>query len=114
MKYPLVQELAAEGISVRLICGWLGFSPQGFYRWQRSPVCERDLSDAHLVNAIVDIHHHPEFGYRLSPTSSKMTGTNARRTGFIAYAGSTGSGRRPRRRAAPLQGPRSGGLRRPG
>jgi hypothetical protein len=30
MTYPLVQELAAEGIPVRLTCGVLGFSPQAF------------------------------------------------------------------------------------
>ncbi len=33
MTYPLVQELAAEGIPVRLTCGVLGFSTQAFYKW---------------------------------------------------------------------------------
>ena len=33
---PLVQELAAEGFSVRLTCGLLGFSTQSFYKWGRS------------------------------------------------------------------------------
>lgn len=65
MIYPLVQELAAEGIPVRLTCGVLGLTPQCFYRWQSDPICRRDLSDAHLVNAIVDVHRDdPEFGYR--------------------------------------------------
>ena len=32
MTYPLVQELAAEGIPVRLTCGVLGFSTQAFYK----------------------------------------------------------------------------------
>jgi putative transposase len=65
MIYPLVQELADDGIAVRLTCGVLGFSAQGYYKWRRSPVCRRDLDDAHLVNAIVDIHRDdPEFGYR--------------------------------------------------
>jgi putative transposase len=65
MTYPLVQELAAEGISVRLTCGVLGFSTQAFYKWQADPICERDRDDAQLVNAIVDIHRDdPEFGYR--------------------------------------------------
>jgi len=65
MTYPLVHELAAEEIPVRLSCGVLGFSPQGYYKWRRQPVCQRDLADAHLVNAIVDIHRDdPEFGYR--------------------------------------------------
>lgn len=65
MTFPLVQELAAEGVPVRLTCGVLGFSTQAFYKWQASPICDRDLDDAHLTNAIVDIHRDdPEFGYR--------------------------------------------------
>lgn len=65
MRYPLVQELAAEGFPVRLACGVLGFSTQAFYKWQAKPICQRDLDDAHLTNAIVDIHgDDPEFGYR--------------------------------------------------
>jgi transposase InsO family protein len=63
--YPLVQELAAEGIPVRWTCGVLGFSAQAYYQWRASPVCDRDLDDAHLTNAIVDVHaDDPEFGYR--------------------------------------------------
>lgn len=65
MTFPLVRELAAEGIPVRLTCGVLGFSTQAFYKWQASPICGRDLDDAHLTNAIVDIHRDdPEFGNR--------------------------------------------------
>ena len=65
MRFPLVQELAADGFPVRLTCGVLGFSTQAFYKWQKGPVCDRDLDDAHVVNAIVDIHRDdPEFGYR--------------------------------------------------
>jgi putative transposase len=65
MKFPLVQELAAEGFPVRLTCGVLGFSHQAFYKWQSQPCSGRDYDDAHLVNAIVDVHgDDPEFGYR--------------------------------------------------
>ncbi len=65
MMYPLVQELAADGIGVRLTCGVLGFSTQAYYQWRADPVCDRDLDDAHLTNAIVDVHaDDPEFGYR--------------------------------------------------
>lgn len=65
MTYPLVQELAAEGIPVRLTCGVLGFSPQAFYRWQARPCSDRDWADAHTTNVIVDVHaDDPEFGYR--------------------------------------------------
>jgi transposase InsO family protein len=65
MTYPLVQELAAEGIPVRLTCGVLGFSTQAFYKWRQRPCSQRDLDDAHLTNALVDLHEDdPEFGYR--------------------------------------------------
>ena len=65
MMYPLVQELAADGIPVRLTCGVLGFSAQAYYKWRADPVCDRDLLDARLTNAIVDVHSDdPEFGYR--------------------------------------------------
>ena len=65
MMFPLVQDLAAEGFPVRLTCGVLGFSTQAFYKWQADPICQRDFDDAHLTNAIVDVHgDDPEFGYR--------------------------------------------------
>jgi putative transposase len=65
MKFPLVRDLAAEGFPVRLTCGVLGFSAQAFYKWQTEPVSKRDYDDAHLVNAIRDVHgDDPEFGYR--------------------------------------------------
>jgi putative transposase len=65
MKYPLVRELAAEGFPVRLTCRVLGFSMQAFYKWQARPVSDRDWDDAHVINAIVDVHQDdPEFGYR--------------------------------------------------
>jgi transposase InsO family protein len=65
MMFPLVQDLAAEGIAVRLTCGVLGFTPQAFYKWRARPCSERDLADAHLTNALVNLHaDDPEFGYR--------------------------------------------------
>jgi transposase InsO family protein len=65
MMFPLVQDLAAEGIPVRLTCGVLGFTPQSFYKWRARPCSQRDLDDAHLTNALADLHaDDPEFGYR--------------------------------------------------
>jgi len=65
MKFPLVRELAAEGFPVRLTCGVLGFSAQAFYKWCSGPVSMREWDEAHLVNAIRDVHgDDPEFGYR--------------------------------------------------
>ena len=63
--YPLVQELAVDGIPVTLSCRVLGFSKQAFYKWQTNPISDRDWSDACLINIALDIHHDdPAFGYR--------------------------------------------------
>jgi putative transposase len=65
MTYPLVEDLAADGIAVAVACRVLGFSKQAFYQWKAGPVSQRDWDDAHLINAAHDIHHDdPAFGYR--------------------------------------------------
>ena len=65
MMFPLVRDLAADGIPVAVTCRVLGFSKQAFYEWKADPVSQRDWDDAHLINAAIDIHHDdPEFGYR--------------------------------------------------
>jgi HTH-like domain len=65
MMYPLVREFAAEGFPVTVTGGVLGFSTQAFYKWAADPICDRDFHDAHLTNAIIDVHaDDPEFGYR--------------------------------------------------
>jgi putative transposase len=70
MKYPLVLDLAADGVPVAVACrvlgfSRLGFSRQAFYAWRRSPVSRRDWDEAHLINAAADIHaDDPAFGYR--------------------------------------------------
>jgi hypothetical protein len=56
MRYPLVRDLAAEGIPVVVTCRVLGFSPQAFYQWRQAPCSRRDRADAQLPNAIVDVH----------------------------------------------------------
>ena len=75
MSYPLVRDLAAEGIPVRLTCGVLGHSRQAYYAWLASPVSERELHDAYLTNALVDAHgDDPEFGYRFLADELQRTG----------------------------------------
>jgi transposase InsO family protein len=65
MRYPLVLDLAADGIPVAVTCRVLGFSKQAFYAWRAGPVSQRDWDEAHLINAALDIHHDdPAFGYR--------------------------------------------------
>jgi putative transposase len=66
MTYPLVRDLAAGGFAVAVTCRVLGFSAQGYNKWRRNPITQRDLGDAYLTNAAVDLHRDdPVFGYRL-------------------------------------------------
>ena len=65
MMYPLVIDLADDGIPVVVTCRVLGFSKQAFYKWRANPVTDREWSDAHLINAAVDVNRDdPTFGYR--------------------------------------------------
>jgi putative transposase len=65
MSYPLVLDLAADGIPVTVTCRVLGFSTQAFNTWRRNPVSQRDWDEAQLINAAIDIHDDdPAFGYR--------------------------------------------------
>jgi putative transposase len=65
MMYPLVLDLADDGIPVTVTCRVLGFSTQAFYKWKRDPVTDREWDDAHLINAALEVHHDdPVFGYR--------------------------------------------------
>jgi putative transposase len=75
MTYPLVRELADDGIPVTVTCRVLGFSTQGYYRWRKSPCCDRDYDDAYLTNAALDAHtDDPEFGYRFIADELRANG----------------------------------------
>ena len=43
MMYPLVRDLAADGIPVAVTCRVLGFSKQAFYKWRANPVTAAGL-----------------------------------------------------------------------
>jgi len=63
--YPLVIDLAGDGIPVAVTCRVLGFSKQAFYQWRSQPCSDRDWDNAHLTNAAIDVHRDdPAFGYR--------------------------------------------------
>jgi putative transposase len=63
--YPLVRELAADGIPVVVSCRVLGLARQPYYRWLDSPFTDGQLDEAWLANSIFDAHRDdPEFGYR--------------------------------------------------
>jgi transposase InsO family protein len=63
--YPLVRELAADGIPVVVSCRVLKLARAAYYRWLDSPFTDGQLDEAWLANAIFDAHRDdPEFGYR--------------------------------------------------
>ena len=65
MMFPLVAELAAEGVAVVTTCRVLGFSTQAFYKWRNRPYSDSERADAHLINELKDLHaDDPESGCR--------------------------------------------------
>jgi transposase InsO family protein len=63
--YPLVRELAADGIPVTVSCRVLKLARAAYYRWAETPFTDGQLDEAWLANAIFDAHRDdPEFGYR--------------------------------------------------
>lgn len=78
MMYPLVRELAVDGVPVTVTCRVLHFSKQAFYQWLRNPVSQRDWDDAHLTNAAWDAHQDdPAFGYRFIADELNHAGLKA-------------------------------------
>ena len=66
MMYPLVRELAADGIPVVVTCRVLKIARQPYYRWVKNPVTTAECAQAYRANALFDAHRDdPEFGYRL-------------------------------------------------
>lgn len=73
--YPLVKELAADGILVTVACRVLKLARRPYYRWLACPVTDRDLDQAWLANALFDAHRDdPEFGYRLLADEVRAAG----------------------------------------
>nr|WP_236868054.1 IS3 family transposase [Brevibacterium sp. Ap13] len=73
--YPLVRELAADGIPVAVSCRVLKLSRQPFYRWLAAPVPEAEVNEAYRANALFDAHRDdPEFGYRYLADEAETAG----------------------------------------
>ena len=63
--YPLVRELAVDGVPVTVTCRVLKIARQPYYRWLNEPVTAAELAEAYRANALFDAHRDdPEFGYR--------------------------------------------------
>ena len=78
MMYPLVRELAADGIPVTVTCRVLKIARQPYYRWLACPVSDAEWDEAHLANAVFDAHRDdPEFGYRFLADEVRAAGFSA-------------------------------------
>jgi putative transposase len=75
MIYPLVCELADDGIPVTVTCRVLKLARQPYYRWLTRPITPGELAEAYLANALFDAHRDdPEFGYRLLADEARAAG----------------------------------------
>ena len=75
MSYPLVRELAADGIPVTVTCRVLNLARQPYYRWLANPVTDAEWAQAHLADALFDAHRDdPEFGYRFLADEARDAG----------------------------------------
>jgi putative transposase len=75
MMYPLVRELAVDGIRVAVTCRMLNIARQRYYRWLASPVTAAELTAAYRANALFDAHRDdPEFGYRFLVDEAREAG----------------------------------------
>ncbi|GEL95902.1 integrase [Cellulomonas composti] len=76
--YPLVSELAADGVPVTVTCRVLKLARQPYYRWLAAPVTRHDLDEAYLANVLFDAHRDdPEFGHRLLADEAALAGLSA-------------------------------------
>ncbi len=73
--YPLVRELAVDGVPVTVTCRVLKIARQPYYRWLAEPVTDAIWAEAHLANAVFDAHRDdPEFGYRFLADEARLAG----------------------------------------
>ncbi len=61
--------MAATGAPIRVpvavACRVLGLTTQGYYKWLKHPVSQRDWDDAHLIDVLYDVHKDDAtLGYR--------------------------------------------------
>ena len=66
MIYPVVRELAADGIPVAVACRVLEVSTSGYYEWDTRPASARAWEQAHLMDTIIDVHaaSYGTYGHR--------------------------------------------------
>ena len=73
--YPLVRELAGDGIPVTVTCRVLKIARQPYCRWLKCPVTDSELVAAYRANALFDAHRDdPEFGCRFLLDEAREAG----------------------------------------
>ncbi|MFJ1567254.1 IS3 family transposase [Streptomyces erythrochromogenes] len=73
--YPLVRELAGDGVPVTVACRVLKLARQPYYRWLDQPVTGAVLEEAYRANALFGAHREElEFGYRFLADEARSTG----------------------------------------
>ncbi|WP_327340985.1 IS3 family transposase (plasmid) [Streptomyces sp. NBC_01324] len=73
--YPLVKELAGDGVPVTVACRVLKLARQPYYRWLDAPVTGAEFEEAYRANALFAAHRDdPEFGYRFLADEARSTG----------------------------------------
>lgn len=84
MMYPLVRELAEDGIPVTVACRVLKIARQPYYRWLAHPVTDAERVEAYRADALFDAHRDdPEFGYRFLVDEARAAGESmAERTAW--------------------------------
>jgi putative transposase len=66
MIYPVVCELAADGVPVAVTCRVLEVSTSGYYEWRSRPASDRAWQQAHLMESIRQVHaaSYGTYGHR--------------------------------------------------
>ncbi len=109
MMYPLVSELAADGVPVTVACRVLKLARQPYYRWRDTPVTDADWLQAHRINALHAAHvDDPTFGYRFLANEARKAGWRmSRRTAWslCSTAGILSAAQRRRRGKGKKAGP---------
>ena len=73
--FPLVRELAVDGVPVTVTCRVLKLCRAQYYRWLDRPITDTELDEAWLANALFDAHvDDPEFGYRFLADEARLVG----------------------------------------
>ncbi len=75
MMYPIIRELAVDGIPVAVSCRVLNVARQPYYRWLNKPVGPVEARRRVLADAIGEAHvDDPEFGYRFLADEVRQAG----------------------------------------